>query len=89
VSCCCCAMLGYLGWYAFHGQRGYPYRDQLVAQLESSTKAAEALTAKRQAIESRVELMRPESIDPDILDELARKALFVGKSNDIIVKTSQ
>jgi cell division protein FtsB len=89
VSFCCLAMLGYFGWYAFHGARGYPYRDQLVEQLQATTKAASALTATRQSIEGRVSLMRPESIDPDLLDELARRALFVGKSNDIIVKTSQ
>jgi cell division protein FtsB len=89
VSFCCLAMLGYFGWYAFHGARGYPYRDRLVAQLEFTTQAASDMTRQRQTIEDRVKLMRPESIDPDLLDELARRVLYVGKSNDIIVKTSQ
>jgi cell division protein FtsB len=82
-------MLGYFGWYAFHGARGYPYRDRLVAQLVFTTQAASDMTRQRQTIEDRVKLMRPESIDPDLLDELARRVLYVGKSNDIIVKTSQ
>ncbi len=80
-------MLVYFGWYAFHGARGYPYRDKLVAQLADVSGAADVLTGKRKTIEDRVRLMRPESIDPDLLDELARRALYIGKTNEIIVKT--
>ena len=89
VSLCCLSMLGYFGWYAAHGARGYGYREQLVAQLDTATKVATEFVAKRQLIEDRVKLMRPENVDPDLLDELARQALFIGNSNDIIVKTSQ
>jgi cell division protein FtsB len=89
VCFCCMGMIGYFGWYGFHGARGYPYRDRLVAQLDSVTLAATEMTTKRQTIEARVKLMRPESVDPDLLDELARSTLYVGKSTDIVVKTSQ
>lgn len=87
VSCFCIAMLVYFVWYAFHGARGYPYRDKLVAELAVVTGAADVLIGKRRIVEDRVKLMRPESIDPDLLDELARRALFIGKTNEIIVKT--
>jgi cell division protein FtsB len=83
------ALLGYFAWNALHGARGYPYRDQLSNQLAALTKDVEALTQQRQVIESKVKLMRPESIDPDLLDELARRELFLGKPNDIIVRTGQ
>jgi cell division protein FtsB len=89
VSFCCLAMLSYFMWHAFHGARGMPYRDQLVVQLAAITVEATDISTKRQSIESRVKLMRPESVDPDLLDELARRDLFMGKSTDIIVKTSQ
>ncbi len=89
VGCCCVAMLAYFGFHAFHGGRGYGHRDQLAAQLEAVAKEAAVISEQRVAIEDRVKLMRPESIDPDLLDELARRELFLGKPNDIVVKTSQ
>ena len=27
VTCVCCALLGYFGWHAYKGPRGFPYRD--------------------------------------------------------------
>lgn len=89
VSCCCLAMLAYFGWHAYSGPRGYGHRDQLAAQLDIFIKQEADITAQRAVIEARVVLMRPESIDPDLLDELARRELFLGKPNEILVKTSQ
>lgn len=89
VSCGCVAMLCYFGWHAYSGPRGYGHRDQLVAQLDIATKQAAEIDSQRAIIETRVALMRPESIDPDLLDELARRELFLGKPNEILIKTSQ
>lgn len=89
VSLASAAMLGYLVWHGFYGARSYPFRDQLALKLELlKTESAEILR-QRQAIEARVTLLRPESIDPDYVDELARKNLFLVKPTDVIVAFSK
>jgi cell division protein FtsB len=86
VSACSLALLAYIGWHAFYGPRGYNARDKLAVRLAEVTKQSSELSAGRQSIEARVKLMRPESIDPDLLDELARRELNVGHPTDILVK---
>jgi cell division protein FtsB len=89
VGLSCLAMLSYFTWYSFYGARGLPYRDRLSGELVILEKQATDLTATRIAFDDRVKLLRPESIDPDLLDELARKELNMGKSNDIVVYAGQ
>ncbi len=47
---------------------------------------ATAIREERLALERKVSLMRPESIDPDMLDELARSTLDFGKRGELVVK---
>jgi cell division protein FtsB len=86
VSLGCLVLLGYFAWTAFYGPRGYPYRDQLEKRIAVLTTELDDISAQRKAIESRVALMRPESIDPDMLDELARKTLDLAASNELTIK---
>ena len=39
----------------------------------------------RMILEARVKKLRPDSIDPDLLDEEARKQLDVAKPNDMVI----
>jgi cell division protein FtsB len=56
-----------------------------VAQLETRQADLAKVRAKRDAIEARVKLMRPESVDPDMASELVRKSLGYEKNNSIVV----
>jgi cell division protein FtsB len=89
VTLCCIGMLAYFGLHAYAGSRGYGHRDQLMAQLDAISKQAAEIETQRVSLETRVVHMRPDNIDPDLLDELARRELFLGHKNEIIVKTSQ
>ena len=48
----------------------------------------EAMQKDRARLESKVALLRPESIDPDLLDELARGNLELAKPTDVVAFTS-
>ncbi|WP_395687847.1 septum formation initiator family protein [Aestuariivirga sp.] len=87
VTCVCCALLGYFAWHAFQGQRGMPYRDALAVDAARLMEKRDALVADRQRLEQRVALLRPESIDPDLLDELARGMLELAKPSDVVAFT--
>lgn len=85
VASLCLALLGYFTWHALEGPRSFDHRDQLVARanvLEADLARIKGAQAK---FEARVQLMRPESIDPDMLDELARRGLQYVGSDDLII----
>jgi cell division protein FtsB len=85
VTCACASLLGFFAWHAWHGQRGFEYRDKLVAQSAQLTDELVAIQKQRTGFVHRVSLLRPESVDPDMLDEMARKTLDVAQSNELIV----
>ena len=89
VMAVCMSLLAYFAWYGFEGPRSYKYRDGLVARTELVAAKLVTLEAEGAALERRVQLMRPESVDPDMLDELARANLDFTRPNDLILKQKQ
>jgi cell division protein FtsB len=55
------------------------------AELEASRHELESLRAERQGIERRVMRLRHNSLDPDLIDELARKELSFVEPLDVII----
>ena len=89
VTCVCCALLGYFGWHAYKGPRGFPYKEAEQAKLAALEIKYDALHAERLRLENKVALLRPESIDPDLLDELARGNLELAKPTDVVAFTTR
>ena len=85
VSFASLALLGYFAWHAERGPRGIHYRDKLVAQVAQLENRFSQIDGQRQQIEHKASLMRPDSIDPDMLDELARAKLEMTGPNDFVV----
>ena len=85
VSCVCMALLGYFAWHASKGPRGYWFRDSLSAEASSLKVKLQATENQRLALEHKVSLLRPESIDPDMLDELARSQLEMTGPSELVV----
>jgi cell division protein FtsB len=89
VTCVCSALLGYFAWHAWEGPRGFSYRDGLEVKLAQLAIRHEGLHAERVKMEDKVVLLRPESIDPDLLDELARGTLELAKPTDVVAFTAR
>jgi cell division protein FtsB len=85
VTCACAGLLGFFGWHAFYGQRGFDYREKLALESVKLGNDLSVVEKQRSHFEHRVSLLRPESIDPDMLDEMARMTLDVAASNELIV----
>lgn len=47
------------------------------------------LQKEHQQLDHRIHMMRPEGMDPDLLDEESRKALNYTKPNEVIILTPQ
>ena len=85
VSLGCLLILGYFAFHAWHGPRGYAFRDSLEIKLAQLQADQLEVVTRRTAIEARVKLMRPEKVDPDMLEELARSELGLIGPNDLLV----
>jgi len=81
-------MLGlclYFSFYLIFGPRGYLALQRIEQTLAVKSLAHSELKSKREALESDVKLMRPNSLDSDMADEQARRTLGYLKSDEIVI----
>jgi cell division protein FtsB len=81
----CLFVLSYFAYHAVEGDYGLFALGKLkdrVAELESEL---DAVRAERAQMEAHVSLMRPESLDRDMIDERAREALNMADAKDIVI----
>ena len=88
VTCASLALLGFFAWHAWEGPRGFRFNETLNTQSAQLTDDLATIQKQRTSFEQRVTLLRPESVDPDMLDELARQTLEVARPNELIVLDS-
>ncbi len=81
-------MLAYFAWHAWAGPRGFHHRDALVGRLAELQNGSSAILKTRTSLEAKVALMRPDHVDPDMLEELARSQLDMAGANDLVVRNS-
>ncbi len=86
VTLGCLALLSYFAWYAEKGPRGYGFLAQLKVQSVQLENDLAADEAEMKRLEAKVSLMRPERVDPDMLEELARTELELSRRNELIVR---
>ena len=84
VSIVCMALLGYFAWHANKGPRGYGYGEGLESKAALLQDEFDNFQRDRARLEHKVGLLRPESLDPDMLDEMARAQLEVAAPNEIV-----
>ena len=81
-------LLGFLAWHAQEGPRGFAFNEKLANQSRQLSDELTTIQKQRSNFETRVALLRPESVDPDMLDEMARSTLDVAGPHDLIVLDS-
>ena len=79
------SLAAYFGYHAVNGSRGLFAWQQVTMDLEASRQELERLRAEREALEGRVVRLRRDSLDPDLIDELARKELSLVEPLDVII----
>jgi len=82
-------LIGYFGVNAFTGNHGLRARQDLDHEVAQLTGELAALKAERATLERRVSLLRPESIDADMLDERARALLDYSDPRELILLRTQ
>ncbi len=77
--------LAYFGYHAVQGDRGVLARIRLDQDLAEVRQVRATLGAERARLEHRVALLRPDNLDPDLLEERAREVLNFGYPEDFVI----
>ena len=80
--------LGAVVYFAYHtieGDRGVLAYLQLRSQLDEAELQLAKVTTDRQELEHRVLLLRPDHLDPDMLEERARVMLNMGHDGETVI----
>lgn len=79
-------LLLYFVYHAVQGERGLMAWARVSKDLESTQAALLASRAEQHRLEAQVRLLRPDSLDRDMLDEQARRMLnVVGPGEKVVV----
>ena len=81
----CVAFALYLGYHAVQGERGLFAWARIEAHVHELRAAVATARAGREALEHRVKLLRPDSLDPDLLEERAADVLNVAPPGVLIL----
>jgi len=75
----------YFAWHGWHGAFGIEARRVLDTEAARLEAIKAELKAERSEIEKRVALLRPQSLESDMLDERARSILGFAQPNEIVI----
>jgi cell division protein FtsB len=81
------AVVGYFAFHAVQGDRGLIALADLEGELATARAALADLRAEREGLEILASRLRPDSLDPDLLDERARAMLDLSHPHDLVVLT--
>ena len=81
----CILLLAYFGFHAFAGNSGLLAWGGYKTQRAELTAQLAAIEAKKLALETRVTLLDPRKVDPDLADELVRGNLGVVRGDEVVV----
>lgn len=82
------AFLGYFGYHAFSGYYGILSRERLEAEATMLSQELEGLKQERARYERRVEMLRSDKLDADIIDVAARRALNRIRADEVVLRIS-
>jgi cell division protein FtsB len=79
------ALICYFAFHALNGELGLVGKARIEHRYAELEKELAKLMAERQELERRVALLRPESLDPDMIDERARASLNVVQPQELAI----
>ncbi len=78
-------VIGYFAYHAVEGDRGLRAYFALKHETAAAQQELAVLRATRKTLERRVMLLRPDSLDLDLLEERARAVLNLGHPDELVI----
>jgi cell division protein FtsB len=75
----------YFAYHGINGDRGLVAWRELEKKVERARAELDGTRGKREALEQRVKLLYSENLDPDMLDEWARRLLNYSRPGEIVI----
>ena len=79
------ALTGYFAYHLVEGERGFKAWLRLNGEIRTAAANLETVRAQRAALELKVSNLRPEHVDPDLLDERIRATLNLVSPDDVVI----
>jgi cell division protein FtsB len=79
------AAVAYFAYHTVEGDRGVLAWIRMKNEILDAELQLAKVTTERQALEHRVLLLRPDHLDPDMLEERARAMLNMGREDELVV----
>ncbi len=76
---------GYFAYHAVQGDRGIIAWLVLNQEIRAAHAVAADLAVEQETLERRVALLRPDSLDPDLLEERARVMLNLAHDDELVI----
>lgn len=75
----------YFAYHTVEGDRGVLAWMRLKIQLSDAESQLAKVSSERQELDHRVQLLRPDHLDPDMLEERARAMLNMGHDGEKVI----
>ena len=79
------ALVVYFSYFAVYGTHGVVRWMTLEAAISAKQTEFDRIKAEHDVLDRRVKLMRPESVDPDMLEEQARARLGLTEPDEVVI----
>src|SRR5690242_9999674 len=79
------ALAAYFGYYLLYGNHGVVSLLRVQHEIEVKQAELDRIRTQRLSLEHRVSLLRPESVDPDMLEEQARARLGLTDRDEVVI----
>ncbi|MDE1147764.1 MAG: septum formation initiator family protein [Azospirillaceae bacterium] len=79
------SVVAYFAYHTVQGERGLMALTQLQTQVTEAKATLDQVRDEREAMERRARLLRPDNLDPDMLEEEARKVLDFTRPDDLVI----
>jgi cell division protein FtsB len=76
---------GYFVWHALNGERGLKTKDEYEHKIAILEEDLAHIRAERIQWERKIDLLRGQTIDRDLLDEEARRLLGEAQKTDMVI----
>ena len=77
--------MAYFAYHSVHGDRGFVAHNRLVEELGEARDTLAQLRVARAGLQHRVDLMASDALDPDSLEESARRMLNYVHPDDVVI----
>lgn len=78
-------LLFYFVYHIFQGERGFFSWLQLEKKIAEDEAILAGLESQRENLEKKVHLLRPDNLDPDMLEERARLILNFSHPDEVVI----